>query len=164
MVTGLQVFHIEFEEIQRSWTCRIDRIGRKKKKRLCLKKIILLFLGNVIKKQKWTNLKWMALKIKSLCNNALPWVIQYLHPELCELYVMCCFLCMSHPRAAERSAHADVWGHVCCCLPAALPGWPSMLAKRMSELSVGYISIQADMEWSCPWSWSSSRNFWEEYM
>lgn len=27
-----------------------------------------------------------------------------------------------------------------------LPGWPSMLAKRMSELSVGYISIQADME------------------
>lgn len=27
-----------------------------------------------------------------------------------------------------------------------LPGWPSMLAKRMSELRVGYISIQADIE------------------
>lgn len=40
-----------------------------------------------------------------------------------------------------------------------LPGCPSMLAKRMSELRLGYISIQDDMEWSCPWSWSSSRNF-----
>lgn len=48
-----------------------------------------------------------------------------------------------------------------CMWPAVLPGWPSMLAKRMSELSVGYISIQADIEWSWPWSWSSSRNFWE---
>lgn len=48
-----------------------------------------------------------------------------------------------------------------CVWPAVLPGWPSMLAKRMSELSVGYISIQADIEWSWPWSWSSSRNFWE---
>lgn len=67
--------------------------------------------------------------------------------------------CMSHPCASEPSACASVWSHVCQC-PTVLPGWPSMLAKRMSELRVGYISIQADMEWSWPWSWSSSRNFW----
>lgn len=45
-----------------------------------------------------------------------------------------------------------------------LPGCPSMFTKRMSELRVGYISIQADMEWSWPWSWSSSRNFWEKML
>lgn len=38
-----------------------------------------------------------------------------------------------------------------------LPGWPSMFVNRMSELMVGYSSIQEDMEWSCPCSCSSSR-------
>lgn len=41
--------------------------------------------------------------------------------------------------------------------PAALPGWPSMLAKRISVLTAGYSSIQVDMECSCPVSCSSSR-------
>lgn len=48
-----------------------------------------------------------------------------------------------------------LWGQEC----PVLPGCPNMLAKRMSELRLGYISIQDDMEWSWPWSWSSSRNF-----
>lgn len=43
------------------------------------------------------------------------------------------------------------------------PGCPSMLAKRMSELMVGYISIHADMECSWPWSCNSSRNFYTVY-
>lgn len=38
-----------------------------------------------------------------------------------------------------------------------LPGWPSMFVNRMSELMVGYSSIQEDMEWSCPCSCSSSK-------
>ena len=43
-----------------------------------------------------------------------------------------------------------VWCAVCVgCMHALLvPGCPSMLEKRMSELMVGYISIQADMECS----------------
>lgn len=73
-------------------------------------------------------------------------------------FMSCAVVCMSHSRASQHSAQADVWS----LQPAVLPGCPSILAKRMSELSVGYISIQADMEWSWPWSWSSSRNFWEK--
>ncbi len=33
MVAGLQVFHIKFEQIQRSGTCRMDRISQKKQKK-----------------------------------------------------------------------------------------------------------------------------------
>lgn len=47
-------------------------------------------------------------------------------------------------------------GHERGCL-AALPGWPSMLAKRTSVLTAGYSSIQVDIECSCPVSCSSSR-------
>lgn len=72
---------------------------------------------------------------------------------------MCCCLyvtatCFEALGSCGRATPRVLW-------PAVIPGWPSMLAKRMSELRVGYISIQADMEWSWPWSWSSSRNFWE---
>ena len=40
------------------------------------------------------------------------------------------------------------------------PGWPSILVNLMSELIVGYNSIQDDIECSCPCSCSSSKNIW----
>lgn len=56
-------------------------------------------------------------------------------------------------RAGSQAREGGAW------LPslAALPGWPSMLAKRTSVLTAGYSSIQVDIECSCPVSCSSSR-------
>lgn len=92
------------------------------------------------------------------------WFIQYLHPELCMLYFCVHVMCFCLRVTSTCFRAFSTWGRVKprVLWPAVLPGWPSMLAKRMSELRVGYISIQADMEWSWPWSCSSSRNFWKE--